>query len=79
MPDLLTLSCEYNDTIRAFQIIRDPGTPDDFAHTLVYLRLGAKFFVPAPKRLKHDLEEFTPPNASEAPDYELRKASDEMV
>ena len=61
-PDLLTLSCEYNEKIRAFQIIRDIGTPDDFAHTLVYLRLGAKFFAPSPKRLVHNLEQFDPPS-----------------
>ena len=62
-PDLLTLSCEYNERIRAFQIIRDPGTPDDFAHTLVYLRLGARYFAPNPKRTVHTLEDFVPPDA----------------
>ena len=63
-PDLLTLSCEYNERIRAFQIIRDPGTPDDFAHTLVYLRLGARYFAPNPHKRVHNLEEFAPPNAA---------------
>lgn len=62
-PDLLTLSCDYNEKIRAFQITRDPGTPDDFAHTLVYLRLGAKYFARAPKKLVHELDEFNPPDA----------------
>lgn len=59
--DLLTLSCEYNERIRAFQIIRDINTPDDFAHTLVYLRIAAKCIAPAPRALKHELEEFVPP------------------
>jgi len=62
-PDLLTLSCEYNEKTRSFQIIRDPNVPDDFAHTLVYLRLGARFFLPHPHRAEHQLEEFQPPDA----------------
>lgn len=61
-PDLLTLTCEYNDRIRAFQIIRDLNTPDDFAHTLVYLRLGARFFGPNPTKYQHKLEAFNPPD-----------------
>lgn len=61
-PDLLTLSCEYNDRIRAFQIIRDGETPDDFAHTLVYVRLGARYFLPNPHQRTHSLEEFQPPD-----------------
>lgn len=61
-PDLLTLTCEYNDRIRAFQIIRDLNTPDDFAHTLVYLRLGARFFGPNPTKYQHKLEVFNPPD-----------------
>lgn len=61
-PDLLTLSCEYNERIRAFQIIREPSTPDDFAHTLVYLRLGARYFLPNPHQRTHSLEEFQPPD-----------------
>lgn len=60
--DLLTLSCEYNDRIRAFQIIRDLNTPDDFAHTLVYLRLGARYFAKSPRAYKHQLSDFIPPN-----------------
>lgn len=59
--DLLTLSCEYNERIRAFQIIRDINTPDDFSHTLVYLRIAAKCIAPSPRALVHELEEFVPP------------------
>jgi hypothetical protein len=59
--DLLTLSCEYNERIRAFQIIRDINTPDDFAHTLVYLRIAAKCIAPSPRAVVHELEEFMPP------------------
>lgn len=64
-PDLLTLSCEYNESIRAFQIIREADVPDDFAHTLVYLRLGARYFAPNPHKKQFKLEEFTPPNATD--------------
>lgn len=60
-PDLLTLACEYNERIRCFQIIRDINTPDDFAHTLVYLRIAAKKIAPAPRASVHELEEFQPP------------------
>lgn len=78
-PDLLTLSCEYNERIRAFQIIRDPGTPDDFAHTLVYLRLGARYFAPNPHKRVHNLEEFTPPNATALdPNTELHNLDKEV-
>lgn len=79
-PDLLTLSCEYNERIRAFQIIRDIGTPDDFAHTLVYLRLGAKFFAASPSKFTFALDEFSPPNREKSEDsasYEIRKHSED--
>lgn len=66
--DLLTLSCEYNDRIRAFQIIRDSNTPDDFAHTLVYLRLGCRYFLPNPHQRTHSLEEFQPPDSEHVVD-----------
>lgn len=62
-PDLLTLMCEYNDRTRSFQIIRDLNITDDFAHTLVYLRLGAKFFFPNPHKNEFALEEFQPPSS----------------
>ena len=65
IPDLLTLSCEYNDRLRAFQIIRDAGTPDDFAHTLVYLRIGAKQLGVNPRLRTYDLEEFQPPDRAQ--------------
>ena len=68
--DLLTLSCEYNDRIRAFQIIRDINVPDDFAHTLVYLRLGARYFAKNPRAFKHQLDDFTPPNGEIPEEYE---------
>lgn len=58
--DLITLSCAYNDDLRAYQILRQGGAPDDFAHALTYLRLGARFLVSAPRALNHALEEFSP-------------------
>lgn len=60
-PDMLTLSCEYNERIRAFQIIREISTPDDFAHTVCYLRIAAKKIAPSPRATVHELEEFMPP------------------
>ena len=60
-PDLLTLSCEYNDKIRAYQILRQASVPDDFAHGLTYLRLAAKKLVVKPTAQKHNLESFIPP------------------
>lgn len=69
IPDLLTLSCEYNDRLRAFQIIREPSTPDDFAHTLVYLRIGAKKLGVRPSSTSYDLEEFTPPPKAQDNEY----------
>jgi hypothetical protein len=69
-PDLLTLSCEYNERIRAFQIIRDINTPDDFAHTLVYLRIAAKCIAPNPRATTHELEEFVPPPGAVIDDKE---------
>lgn len=59
--DLLTLACEYNERIRAFQIIRDVNTPDDFSHTLCYLRIACKCIAPNPRATEHALEEFIPP------------------
>lgn len=58
--DLLTLSCAYNDNLRAYQILREGETPDDFAHALAYLRLAAKMIGPAPTKKIHQLEEFYP-------------------
>lgn len=58
--DLFTLSCAYNDNLRAYQILRKNNVPDDFAHALVYLRLGARFIGCKPNAKKHALEQFTP-------------------
>lgn len=58
--DLYTLSCAYNDNLRAYQILRQNDVPDDFAHSLVYLRLAAKFIAMRPKSTKHALEMFSP-------------------
>lgn len=68
--DLLTLTCEYNEKLRCFQIIREINTPDDFAHTLCYLRIAAKKIALAPRAQVHDLEEFIPP-AGAAPEDQL--------
>lgn len=73
-PDLLTLMCEYNERTRSFQIIRDTNVTDDFAHTLVYLRLGAKFFLPNPHRTEFPLDEFQPPSSPQKDaEIEIRK------
>jgi hypothetical protein len=58
--DLLTLSCEYNDKIRAYQILRQVEVPDDFAHSLVYLRLAARKIGAMPTARHHTLEDFMP-------------------
>lgn len=71
VPDLLTLACEYNERIRAFQIIRDVNTPDDFAHTLCYLRIAAKMIAPSPRSTVHALEEFVPPPGVEIIDGQM--------
>lgn len=69
-PDLLTLTCEYNDRLRCFQIIREINTPDDFAHTLVYLRIAAKKIGLAPKGAQViDLEEFSPPDGAASEEH----------
>ncbi|MDD2230763.1 MAG: phage terminase large subunit family protein [Candidatus Cloacimonetes bacterium] len=60
--DVLTLACENNEKIRCFQIIREMNTPDDFAHTLSYLRIAAKKIAPAPSLLVHELDTFQPPD-----------------
>jgi hypothetical protein len=59
--DLLTLSCEYNDNLRAYQILRNIDVPDDFAHALTYLRIAAKKIAPRPDALVYDLDEFVAP------------------
>ena len=58
--DLITLSCAYNDNLHAYQILRQGNAPDDFAHSLTYLRLAARFMVASPRATVHALEEFSP-------------------
>ena len=66
--DMLTLTCEYNERIRCFQIIREITVPDDFAHTLVYLRVAARFLAINPRALTHELEAFNPPDGAQPED-----------
>jgi hypothetical protein len=61
--DLLTLTCEYNDNLRAYQILRNIDVPDDFAHALTYLRIAAKKIAPRPDLRVYELEEFIAPVA----------------
>ena len=58
--DILTLSCEYNDRIRAYQIVRSTDTPDDFAHSCVYLRLLMRKILVKPGQQSYQLEDFNP-------------------
>lgn len=58
--DLITLSCEYNDDLRAYQILRQVKVPDDFAHALTYLRIAAKKIGTKPTAREHTLEDFIP-------------------
>jgi len=55
--DFLTLSCKYNDNLRAYQINRQTDVNDDVAHSTNYLRLAAKKFLPRPRARQHDLED----------------------
>ena len=66
-PDILTLTCDYNEKLRNFQITRGLNCPDDFAHSLVYLRIAAKFISKNQRATVHDLEQFQPP-AGAAPE-----------
>jgi hypothetical protein len=70
-PDLLTLSCVYNDNLRAFQILRKNDTPDDFAHALTYLRLASRVILPSPHALVHKLEDFIPSVGSILTNHEM--------
>ncbi len=56
--DILSWSAEYNDRLRHYQIIRALNVPDDFGHTLVYLRLGAKKLLVSPRVTEHALEDW---------------------
>lgn len=56
--DILSWSAEYNDRLRHYQIIRALNVPDDFGHTLVYLRLGAKKLLISPRTTEHSLEDW---------------------
>ena len=58
--DLLTLSCEYNDNLRAYQILRQVDVPDDFAHALTYLRIAARKIGFLPPAKQYTLEDFYP-------------------
>ena len=58
--DLLTLSCKYNDNLRAYQILRENEVPDDFAHAVAYLRLAGRYIGPNPRATKHSLEDWVP-------------------
>lgn len=64
-PDLLTLSCDYNDNLRAYQILRQNSIPDDFAHALTYLRLAARKMAVNPHAKAHSLDDFVLPGSDE--------------
>lgn len=61
-PDLLTLTCKYNEGNRAYQVLRGKGQTDDFSHALCYLRLAAKKLLTKPQAKEHQLEDFDPPD-----------------
>lgn len=67
-PDLLTLSCAYNDRLHCFQILRESTVTDDFAHALTYLRIAAKYITASPREVEYQLDEFIPPDTEQPED-----------